>query len=425
MIAQRQVRQFGVAELTDRLGPAIVPLLGQHDLPAIPLLRLHQFLWRDLATREASPDERVSVVNGLGDVFTEAGMDRHAAVCADPVTARILTTYETAGPVEGLAAYREALAATGLEPPHTRDLRWGEEKGPHESEAYEACGRDIEQAITSGTLRVGERRWQVLRAEITDYQLRQGWLEAIHAERREAWAHADSPIAGLRRAVSIQLALPTPPPDDGYPALAWLLRRADSGIELTEDGHLTPDLVIQAVQYCGWREQLAGVLNREIDVPPLLRLRQLASEDMGALERSGSRLELTPAGRRMTSHPEFMHERAVAALLGNDQSELGVLVREAALAAMLLSERHDYEHLLDFITTIFRRAQWKGPADDIRIDEAVRPELSDLFHRMWAIGLLTGAEGWAGQVSLGSAGRAAARAALRHRAIAPREFPRS
>jgi hypothetical protein len=403
---------------------ALGSLVRDWDPRGLLLLRLHEFLWHELPTRwPGTTDHHLAIAGALAELFEGAEMAHHSAVCSSPLTSQIINTYLAAGPEQGFIAFRQALAETGLEPPDTRILRWSQTKGPREQDAYRACARDIEDAITAGTLHAGAGNWRAVRMQITEQRLRDGWLGAVHSERRYQWVQAaPGALDALRREVSLQLVRPLPPPESGYPALRWLLERAAYATQLTDGAALPPRLVAEAVDRFGWRDQLTGVLNREADVPPLRRLRELAQGDMRAVAMGGSALALTSVGKRMLADEQFLHTQAAAALIGDDHGlpDLGTAIREAALTTLLLATSPtDHERLLAAIVPIAGTLGMPVAVRDVRLDEAVRHAVSDLFHRLWALQLLHPTEGWAGRVSLGERGKSAARTALRARAIAP------
>lgn len=306
-------------------------------------------------------------------------------------------------------------------PPDTTLLRWGSIQGPEEQAAFAACAREIEDAIAYGMLAVGERRWQTMRADITTHTLQSGWLERVHAERLDWWIQDNLDALGRRHTTLLaQLRDPVDTPPDPIPTLRWLLERTGRGIELTGRHELPPTLVTEAVTRFGWHQQLVGTLNREYDVFPLRHLHDLARDHIHAVRRAGRRLELTPLGYRMRSDPHLLHQRAVLAIIGDDRHEpdFGVAAREASLAALLATGPRDADALLAPVTPPLEAAGWRF--EQLRVDEAVRHEIAELRHRLWALDLLYFDDSWTGPITLNEAGTTAVRAALRYRAVGPR-----
>jgi hypothetical protein len=316
-----------------------------------------------------------------------------------------------------------ATAADGFSsvPPDTTLLRWGSVQGPQEQAAFAACAQQIEEAIAYGMHSVGERRWQMMRADITTHTLRSGWLERVHAERIAWWIQENLDALGRRHTTLLaQLRDPVGTPPDPIPTLRWLLERTGRGIELTARNELPPTIVTEAVTRFGWQDQLVGTLHREYDVFPLRHLHDLARDHIHAARRAGRRLELTPLGYRMRSDPNLLHQRAVLAIIGDDRHEpdFGVAAREASLAALLATGPRDGDVLLASVTPQLEAAGWRF--DQLRVDEAVRHEIAELRHRLWALDLLYFDGFWTGPITLNEAGTTAVRAALRTRAVRPR-----
>src|SRR5207247_2244748 len=78
----------------------------------------------------------------------------------------------------------------------------------------------------------------------------------------------------------------------------WLLSRVPpDGLQLTQGGYLKPAFVAAAFHALGWEDRWIGKANREVQTPPILRLRQQL-QAWKLLRKSKGRLVLSPAGRK-------------------------------------------------------------------------------------------------------------------------------
>ncbi len=85
--------------VADDARTALRSLTSGGGLGAISLLRLQEFLWYGLPAGVPQPaEEYLAVTRALARLFTLAGMERYAEVCASEETAQILGAYgELAG----------------------------------------------------------------------------------------------------------------------------------------------------------------------------------------------------------------------------------------------------------------------------------------------------------------------------------------
>jgi len=435
---------------------ALAWLTGDEGLEVISLLRLQEFLWYALPVKwPMSTPGRVGVAKALGRLFTLAGLERYAAVCACDDTEKIITAYAD-GHEEGIAAYTEAIEESNAAPPDTELLAWGSVMGSQERAAYDACAAALELAFASGELSVGARGWRMKRADIVNRWLTgrpeislaepglaepglaepglaedfhdgtpgsDTWLGRISAERIDAWAHGrPGERSRLARGLIPRLLEPPALPDDPLPTLRWLLRHADEGLRLTARHYITPALVTEAVDTFGWREQLVGTLRQELDVFPLHTLRAMAQSEMGAVRRIHTSLVLTKTGKLMTADPAARWHIGTAALIGPDdgpQPDFSVAVREAALLVILTSGPTGYEELTRQLTDIHGVEGWAS-GGSTGLASAVRTELYTLRHRLWALHLLGTERSFTAPLSLNDIGVAAALSALLARALRPR-----
>jgi hypothetical protein len=426
--------------VADDARTALRSLTSGEGLGAISLLRLQEFLWYGLPTgMPQSADEYLAVTRALARLFTLAGMERYAEVCASDETAQIISAYGNSR-AEGIAAYSRALATSQAVPPDTDLLAWSSVMGPEERAAYDACAGAIELAIAARELRVGVSGWKGKRAALVERWLTRAthapgmdtWLSRISAERIEEWAQGHpGERSRLARSVMAKLLEPPDLPDEPLPTLTWLLGHASEGLRLTARHYIAPTLVGEAAVLFGWgptggTPEQAARRHQELDVYPLHTLRGLAQHEMGAIRRSGSALVLTRTGRLMADDAAVRWHIGTASLIGPDDGpdpDFTVAVREAAL---LLITLHDspvgYEELASRLTELHAAEGWASRSGG-SLASAIRGEIHVLRHRLRALQLLD-EEAPVGSVALTSVGTAAALSGLLARALRPRRHER-
>ena len=419
---------------------ALAWLTGDDGLGAISLLRLQEFLWYVLPVKwPMTTSAQIGVARALGRVLMLAGLDRYAGVCDASGTEQIITSYAN-GHEEGITAYTEAVDASNAAPPDTELLAWGSVMGPRERAAYEACAAALELAFTAGELVTGARGWRTRRMDLVNRwlsgpesvtqpthpsdvnhvidQQADTWLSQISAERIDAWARGRAgERSRLARELIPRLLEPPVVPADPLPTLRWLLDQADGGLRLTARYYIAPALVSEAVDAFGWRDKLVGALRTELDVFPLHTLRAMAQSEMGAVRRSRTSLVLTRTGRLMVVDPAIRWHVGTAALIGPDdgpQPDFCAAVREGALLTLLTSGPASYDELTTTLTDMHLLEGWESRGG---LASAVRTELYNLRHRLWALHLL-GDQG--SLLSLNETGASAALSALLARALRPR-----
>jgi hypothetical protein len=89
---------------------------------------LQQYLWYDLPNRHPDDTWR-PVAEAVAVLLSLLGLDRYATIARSATTAAVLDAWEGA-PGKGFAAFRAASEASGVEPPDTGPLAWGEAYGP-------------------------------------------------------------------------------------------------------------------------------------------------------------------------------------------------------------------------------------------------------------------------------------------------------
>jgi hypothetical protein len=398
-------------------------------LTAVTAHGLADFLWYQLPSKwSCDLTDKVGIAEALGDLFARVERPRYAAMCRSPVTAEILTAYEQQGEVAGRKAYRQALSATGVEPPDIPGvLAWGRVMGVDEANAYHGASTVLERAIDAGEFMPGVRGWRTTARQVTRRYLdslhddvtnttRLQWLQT---ERLQRWTESRGSARGrLAGRLGDQLTSPVPAPSDAGPHLAplrWLLDHAAGGVPLTRTGNLTRAVVADGCRRFGW--PTTGNPRSENDVVEVRTVREL-SRQLGVVRRSGQRLLLSPHGRVLRrAGTDDLWQAVMAALPGPRDGEAAAA--EIALMLMLTGPPPDRE-LDPTVARVLAEEGWR----DRRTGRALAPEqatalLRPLRQRLQVFGLVSGRPP-AGEARLDDAGRAAAHAALRTRALRPR-----
>lgn len=407
-------------------------ITGGEGLDPLDQHRLQQFLWYALPRKWLTgADVHREVADALGALLDRLGYERYAAICRSDTTHDILLAWEEDDDA-GFDAFAEATDASGVDPPDTPELAWGEIMGMVEATAQDAAARVLEDAIVDGEFEPGTTGWRSARVEVTRRFLRsehpvegRPWLEVVRDERRGRWLAARGALAEIRREVVGLLEAAADVPADAEEALApltYLLEEAADGIELTGTHRLRPPFVEHLEDRFGW--DAPGTRRLEDDVPEVWRLREY-TEDLGLLRRRKRELLLTSRGRRLLADPAARWRAAAAGLAEGEG--FSAAVREVILAVLLTADEPvAFDDLVDRAHEATSEAGWRdGSPTGLERAQARRQawNVAPLL-KLFALLEVTGrhyqeVERWA----LTSAGRAAAVEALRARATAPMSRP--
>jgi hypothetical protein len=414
-----ELADAGFQSLTWGQGPQSI---AQHDL--------QEFLWYHLPLNWATDvGEHKAVAAALGRLLELLGLPRYAAICAAPTTGAVLDVYDR-GEQAGLAAYRRAVDASGVEPPDLPELAWSAVMGSGEASAYWSTANALELAIVAGELRPGSRGWRQVQRQLVHAYLSspraafadQTFFSVVLTERLQRWVDDRGEARRqLLAPVANMLIAAVPVPEGAAEALAplrWLLERAADGIPLTQSGNLSRAVVLDGVERFGWWPW-RGRPRGQNDVPELHDLRELGQRRLKALRRRGRSVALTAAGRALLADPGQLWRGVAAALTGG--GDFDAAVAELALAVLV---RRDvtYPELADLLVPALA-AGWRaqdtgGPPNAGSVRCALGPLLSTLellaLLRPQPLTLHEDPR------SLTDVGRATALAALRARATAPR-----
>lgn len=402
---------------------------------------LQLFLWYQLPRKFLAPLEaKERIAQGLGRFLEMAGgpAASYAEICGSPDTRLLLRAWEE-GDGDAVRMLQGALEASGIEPPDSEALVWGELMGPEEARLHREVVLMLERAFEEGRLALSEPNFKRRRAALVLELLRspraqldgRAPVELVLEERLEDWVRRGSEE---RR----QLIAPVEPllrdptsgstgevgTEDALAPLGWLLDTAVDGIALTQTGALNRALVRAAVERYPrwWRRDLFGPPQREDEVSSLHQVHGLARRTR-LLRRRGRKLLLTRRGEELRDDPATLLEACAPELLAS-QGFAGA-VQELTTALLLRCGSVDRREMeLEVRRTILAEG-WHADGERPRIED-VAVAASGLVALGDALGLIDyeyefdRESGLARRdLELTPAGRVALRLALRARAMGP------
>jgi hypothetical protein len=329
----------------DRARAAIGRILPDGALlTTLSQAELQEFLWYQLPLKSpAGTRELHEIAWSLADLFTVAGLERYAALCRAPQTHRLLDAWQDSDREPAQRSMKQAIGASGVDPPDTPLMSWGSVLGAAEQSARKRVSQALEQAIDAGDLVPGERGWRQLAVRITEVSLLMPRLDlrgaslvqSVWGERGSSWA-AEHPAV---RQDLLSEMLPFLASDVSVPVAAgaclmplrWLLERIGDGVTLTRAGWLPKALVVEANDTFGWFDLFGVTVRTETDLPELGTLNELARRTR-LITKRGSKVALSASGRRGLNDPNLLWRIVVA-----DMFSAGTYEGEgAALAAATL-----------------------------------------------------------------------------------------
>lgn len=307
-VARVQGRDEGFGAIAQHVADAMTAGEG---IEVLHQAGVQEFLWYSVPKR-FPPEDWDDAIAAAAAVFDELGLDRYAGIARSETTAGLLDAW-LAGRSTWRRKFGAAMRASGVEPLDTDVLAWGTVFGPDENRARGAVERALEAAIVAGELVPSARRWKDTAAAITratltaplDLPPGQTLATLVTTERAEHWVRAAQgrddprPAAWRERAVR-QVLGPVEPPDDAADVVApvaWLLRHAADGIELTQSLYIARPLVLEAAETFGWWEWDKPPRS-EVDLLPLVDVREVAT-DRRWIRRDRRRLVATTEGKRL------------------------------------------------------------------------------------------------------------------------------
>jgi len=435
-------------------------LLGEHDLEApgdvegalelvagredeeapveVSRYDLQLFLWYQLPCKLlASLEVKRAVAERLGRFLELAGdgATAYAEICTCEQTMAMLEAWEAEEP-DTAERLREALEASGLEPPDTDALRWRSMMGFEEARLRDRVARELEQWIEGEGVDPGARGFKRRQAALVTEFLQRAQpeldgrapLEVMVEERLESWARDGG--AARREFVAPVVpilktpAAPKPPPGANGPlrTLVWLLAEGEEGIGLTQTGALNRALVRASVErFPAWWRMEMGPPHREDEVTGLCEVHDLARR-MRLLRKAGRSLATTKRGRSLLRDPVALRAAVAPHLLA--AGGFAGVVQELAVAALLDGGPVvDRDEFVARIHAAIVADGWNAAGEP--------PDVLDVHARVWdAIRLAEALEllnyeheydrethSSRGELTLTPVGREALRLALRARAV--------
>ncbi len=395
---------------------------------------IQRYLWYDLP-RRAPDDVWRPVAEAAAVLLALLGLDRYAAIARSATTAGVLEAWGDA-PEKGFDAFRSANMASGVEPPDTELLAWGEVFGLKEAWALEAVEAALERAIVAGELQPGSGSWRKAAARICERVLlapaavgEATHIQAVHEERADTWIHQGRPAvlrawreaarAGMEGfgAVDVEASVAA----GSIAPMRWLVERCRDGVPLTQALYLPPALVQEAAAQFDWWP-FPGRPRSEVDVHQLGVLRDTATR-LRLVGRRSRRLTTTRHGMLLADDPTALL-RVVASTLACEDEYLAML--SELVAHRLLAGPAVGEALERDIGPVIAAQGWRAGREPVTAGQAGSSVHRALYH--WRLfGLLAetrlrwegGRQAEPAVTALAPAGRAAALTFLRARATAP------
>jgi len=395
---------------------------------------LQRYLWFDLPRRHADDIWR-PVAEAAAVLLSLLGIDRYAAIARSVTTTAVLDAWEEA-PGKGFAAFRAASNASGVEPPDTELLTWGEVFGMEEAWAQQAVEVALEGAIVVGEFQPGKGPWRKVAARICGGVLvapagdgGATRLQAVLGERADTWVAQGRPadlrvwrdVARARVDLLEPVVVETAEAAASTAPMRWLLERCRKGVPLTQAGYLPPAVAQEAADRCGWWE-FDGRPRSEVDVHQLGALRDTATR-LHLVGQRSRRLATTRRGVLLAEDPAALF-REIATTLASEDEYLAML---SELVAHRLLAGPAVDHALErAVGPVIAAQGWMAGREPVTAEQAGRSVYRALFH--WRLfGLLDetrprweeGRQVEPAVTALTPTGRTAAIALLRARASAP------
>lgn len=327
-------------------------------------------------------------------------------------------------PQAGIAAYRRAMRATGVQPPDTRTLTWAQSMGRDEAAVLEAAERMLESALDAGAFTPGGQGWRATQCDLVDAWLRapstlfagRTPVDVVHAERAAHWADAGTPVRrSILRAILPRLTTLTDGARNPLDPLRFLLEAISDEFTLTATGRLPPALVRDAAARFGWGLP-AFAIRKESDVVEVVEVRDLATRARLIAVRK-RQLTLTATGRAALDDPAQLWSAAAAGWFDHD--DFAAHIAEIAAAILL-----DVPATAESLTSAAHEAVAAG----FRHRDGTHPDHLEARLALWEWLRPGHALGWlstlpSGEHHLTDPGRAATLDGLRHRSRATHNPP--
>lgn len=347
-------------------------LAGAGGPEVVTRWRVQRYCWEELP-RSWPPgaQARWRRACALAALLDGLGLERYATIARSETTREVLATAETS-PERGRALARRAAQRSGIDPPSTELFTWGSSLGPAEARALETVADILELAAAAGDLVPGGRGWRDRQGELTVAALTTpraelGGRHLYHQVLRERLARWVRDAGSTTRCavltpLAVRLLEPVEPATGAAARavlrpLDWLLAEVGDGISLTAAGYLPPRTVARALDDLGWREELIGPSNREVDAYPVLVLREAAIR-LGLVRRRGARLMLTPSGCAALREGGVLWSTVAARLVGPEHSALAV-AWEIVLAVLEGGDLVAEEDVRRLVQVVVAESGWR------------------------------------------------------------------
>jgi hypothetical protein len=290
------------------------------------------FAWYTLPVKWIVPDgDQTKVLQAAAELFDRVGLARYAEVFRSETTARVHAAYARSHEA-GVAEFRRAEKASGLDPPDLDDFAWGRYMSPDEAASRLQAARSLEEAIGAGRLTPGGRGWKTEAIAVTAEVLDgphptlpgQTRRSAIVTERLHTWIERVErrcpTLYDLRSRHANRLLHPIPAPADleeRMEPITWLLDEIGDGVTLTAAHYLPTALVAEAFERFDWQETWPFRPRSEVDLVPLHELHDLLRRAR-TVRRRGRNLHVTSRWQAMRHDTEAVWRAVAAALSGSD-----------------------------------------------------------------------------------------------------------
>lgn len=416
--------------------------------------RLQEFLWSALP-RKFPREDWFPMTDGTARLLDKLGLERYAAIARSDATRSVLEAW-LKDDDEGFARFLEEHERSGVSPPDTELISWGELMGIEEMHAFEMVSIALEADIVAGTYRPGARGWRAKAAEIARRTLeeptrpirpadlrRYRRVDLALGSRIEDWATSVADDEQRERRASIASRFldgpaavrPAPPPEDerqvALAPLTWFLGACRDGVRVTDAGYLDPALVREAAERFDWWPS-DGSPRSETDLYPLALLHRIAKRNRW-LQRRSRRITTSERARALLDDPVALWW-ALVGTVGQPHAYAGMVSELIALRllegpAEYISLIESPSELLLAVSPTLSSQGWSSggiPLTERDIEHDIHASLGE-----WRLfGLLreppmTREALMASrfEVSLSPIGERAAEALLYVRSTAPREFP--
>lgn len=421
------------AETIEAARAALDWIVGPEGGPGdLSQMQLQMFLWYSLPCKWLIEDaEHHEVAWALGDLLAAEGFERYGDLCRAPATHEVISAYHESLE-RGLQALRDALGASGVEPPDTDLLAWDSVMGVDESTVRDGVSEMLEASIVSGDLVVGARGWKARAARLTTDHLcapdpdldGRTPLDLVRTERVQRWADSGGPAwRQLHRALPPLLVEPDLA---GVAARSMapvraLLDEVGEGVTLTQSGYLPRALVVSLTDRFGWYDRPGSKVRSEADVFQLARLNAMLRKGR-VLTKRGRKLTTSASARKWIADDARLFHVVAEQLMSGSDFETDVAAVRAAVLLTRGGQVSDAE-----LSSAVRRVV----AERWRTSDGDKIGSQDVWWSSGPLSVLGSALGWVQEsgswadrtVRLTDAGRAAAVIGLRSRAHAPRHQP--